>query len=261
VSELLNANNTRRITPEGAVVKGVLFIPLDSERSPGYPPKMPPLALLVAALLTAPAHADPDPVAQIRQDTARIREVNQRPADTVVDQAPSATYAAEREAAVAFVDMVRRLPNQRMEYCAYILRGADKRFGFSAIRQGDMDKCPSDRPRPAAATALVHTHPLWGRSEDPSVAGQMFSEADFNFSESDEMRLPIYLGAPAGHVLRYAPGGTACRGESLMRRDFEIVRDARPSVRGLLPINPGVDMPLYSEAGKKLPKPSYCRPL
>jgi hypothetical protein len=230
---------------------------------------MTPLSLLAAAaavLLAVPARAQQDPIEQVRQDTARIRQVNQRPpeataANAVVGQAPSATYVDERTAAVAFVDMVRKLTEQRMEYCAYIVRGADGRYGFSAIREGDMDKCPSDRPKPKTATALVHTHPLWGRDRDPSVAGQIFSEADFDFAESDEMHMPIYLGAPAGHVLRYAPGGTSCKGESFVRRDFEFVRDGRPSVRGLLPINPGVDMPLYSESGKKLPKPAYCLPV
>ena len=220
---------------------------------------MSPLLLLIGVLLVAPARAQQDPVAQVRQETARLRSLNQRP-DVAIDQAPSATFASERTAAVGFVDLVRKLPEQRQEYCAYILRGADGRFGFSPIRNGNMDLCPSDRPKPKGATATVHTHPLWGRDADPSTAGQVFSEGDFAFSESDEIHLPIYLGAPAGHVLRYAPGGTACKGQSLIRRDFEIVRDARPSVRGLLPINPGVDLPLFDESGHKVPKPSYCRP-
>jgi hypothetical protein len=173
----------------------------------------------------------------------------------------AAAYRGEREAAIAFVDTVRKYPDQRMEYCAYILRGADKRFRFSPIRQGDMNHCPADRPKPADAVASVHTHPQGGRDSDPSAAGQVFSDGDYAFSESAEMNMPIYLGGPAGHVLRYAPGNSSCKGESFVRRNFEIVRDARLSVVGRLPVNPGVDIPLYTEAGQKLPKPPYCRTL
>lgn len=206
----------------------------------------------------APA-ASPDPAEQMRTDTARLRSMQQRPSDA--DLAATATYVSERAAAAAFVDLVRKYPEQRMEYCAYILRGADKRYSLGPIRQGDMNQCPSDRPKPANAVAITHTHPLWGRSSDVSAAGQMFSEADFAFAESAEMNMPIYLGAPAGHILRYAPGGTFCRGTSFVRRNFEIVRDISPSVVGRLPIDSGADVPLYSESGQKLPRPSYCQQL
>ena len=178
-----------------------------------------------------------------------------------MDAAGAAAYGSEREAAIGFVNLVRKYPDQRMEYCAYILRGTDKRFHLTAVRQGDMNRCPADRPKPADAVASVHTHPQGGRDADPSAAGQVFSDGDFAFAESAEMNMPIYLGAPAGHVLRYAPGNTSCKGESFVRRNFEIVRDVRPSVQGRLPINPGADVPLYSEAGQKLPKPPYCRAL
>lgn len=223
--------------------------------------------LLAGLLCGVGARAADDPVAQARRDAARLRLVPQKPpagaaaATAVIGSAPAARFDGERAAAVAFVDMVRKLSDQRMEYCAYLVRGADGKFGFSPIRQGDMNHCPADRPKPAGATASVHTHPIWGGEADPAAASQVFSEGDFAFAESDEMHFPIYLGAPAGHVLRYAPGGTSCKGRSFVRRDFEIVRDARPSVRGKLPINPGADLPLYDEGGRKLPKPSYCRSL
>ena len=225
------------------------------------------VGLAFGALLAAPARAADDPIAQSRNETSRLRQVQQKPPDRAlaataeIGKVPAASFESERAAAVAFIDMVRKLADQRMEYCAYILRGADGKFGFSPVRQGDMNQCPADRPKPASATASVHTHPLWGRDNDPSTAGQVFSEGDFAFAESDEMHFPIYLGAPAGHVLRYVPGGTSCKGQSFIRRDFEIVRDARPSVRGQLPINPGADMPLFDVGGRKLPKPSYCRQL
>jgi hypothetical protein len=226
---------------------------------------------VLGALCAASARAADDPVAQARSDAKRLSQMQQRPPDAApaaaapgaaaIDQVPAATFASERAAATGFVDMVRKFPEQRNEYCAYIVRGSDGKFGFSPIRRGDMNHCPSDRPKPANATATVHTHPLWGGDSDVGAAGQVFSEGDFGFAESDEIHLPIYLGAPAGHVLRYAPGGTVCKGQSLMRRDFEIVRDLRPSVSGRLPVNPGVDMPLFDVGGRKIPTPSYCRPL
>ena len=167
--------------------------------------------LLLAALFASGAAAADDPVAQAR----KLQQMAQKPPEVaagaaVIGRAPTASFGAERAAATAFVDMVRKLPDQRMEYCAYIVRGGDGKFGFTPVRQGDMNHCPADRPKPAAATASVHTHPLWGRDKDLSAAGQVFSEGDFAFAESDEMRMPIYLGAPAGHVLRYAPGGSSC---------------------------------------------------
>lgn len=224
--------------------------------------------LLAACVLSASAaRAADDPVARLRRETVQLRERPQKPpegapaATAVIGSAPAARFDGERAAAIAFVDMVRRLPDQRMEYCAYILREAGGKFGIGPIRQGDMNHCPADRPKPADATASVHTHPIWGRPGDVSAASQVFSEGDYAFAESAEMHFPIYLGAPAGHILRYAPGGSSCRGRSFIRRDFEIVRDLRPSVRGRLPVNPGVDMPLYDEGGRRLPKPSYCRPL
>lgn len=229
-------------------------------------PGQPLVALALAALVALPASAQQqDPVGQMRSDTARLRDIKQAPSSQPQAYSPNAagdaSFRAEREAAVAFVDFVRKFPDQRMEYCAYILRGADGRFRFSPIRQGDMNHCPSDRPKPKEAVAAVHTHPLWGRPDDVSAAGQVFSEGDFSFSESAEMNFPDYLGAPAGHVLRYAPGGSVCKGQSFVRRNFEIVRDLRPSVNGRLPINPGKDMPLFDEGGRKLPKPAYCKDL
>lgn len=223
-------------------------------------------ALAFATLLAIPAAAQQqDPVARLRSDTARLRGIKQAPSSQPLAYAPDAagdaSFRAEREAAVAFTDFVRKFSDQRMEYCAYILRGADGRFRFSPIRQGDMNHCPSDRPKPKEAVAVAHTHPLGGRDSDVSAAGQVFSDGDFDFAESAEMNIPIYLGAPAGHVLRYAAGHTFCKGQSFVRRDFEVVRDLRPSVIGRLPINPGQDMPLYDEGGRKLPTPDYCKPL
>jgi hypothetical protein len=218
---------------------------------------------VIALLLSVPVRAEQDPAARLRGDTARLREMKQTPQPQAYspDAAGDSSFRAERKAAVAFTDLVRKFPDQRMEYCAYILHGADGRFRLSPIRQGDMNHCPSDRPKPKEAVAVAHTHPLSGWDGDVSAAGQVFSEGDFGFAESTEMHIPIYLGAPAGHVLRYSAGNTVCKGQSFIRRNFEVVRDLRPSVVGRLPINPGEDTPLYDVAGRKMPKPDYCKPL
>ncbi len=127
----------------------------------------------------------------------------------------------------AFVDMVRSFRTSAWKYCAYIVRGADEELGFTPIRRGDMNRArrtvPSRRPRTRLpATVRIRCGagtPTWGRRP-----ADVCPEGDFAFAESDEMHMPIYLGAPAGHVLRYAPGGTSCKGQSFIRRDFEIVR-------------------------------------
>ena len=183
-------------------------------------------------------------------------KIGHRPADA--DGAAS-VFPSEREAAIAFVDMARKLPEQRFEYCAYILRNPNGRFGFGPVRRGDMNHCPADRPKPANAVSDVHTHPRPAGGDDVSAPEQVFSDSDYAFSESAEMHFPIYLGAPAGHVLRYVPGHTFCKGASYIMRQFEVVRDLRPTVIGRLPVNPGQYLQLYDIGGQKLPKPSYCK--
>ncbi|MDD5302916.1 MAG: DUF4329 domain-containing protein [Elusimicrobia bacterium] len=174
--------------------------------------------------------------------------------------ATPSSYATLDEAAVAFVDLVRTYPEQRHEYCAWLIKDAGGRVRFGAINEGDMNHCPSSWPKPAGTAGSVHTHPIWGPgSSDPSAASQVFSEGDFAHAEHPDVSVPAYLGAPAGHVLRYDPGGTLCWGRSFISRHFKIVRDAVPSVRGRLPLNPDEKTALYDALGKPVPKPSYCR--
>jgi hypothetical protein len=210
----------------------------------------------VAAPATGPAPGQPsDPAAQMRADAARLRQAQPRPA-----AAPS--FASERAAAVAFVELARDtavFPDQRLEHCAFILRGADKRYRLGSVQSGDMDKCPSETPQPSGAVASAHTHPLGGRDDDVSAAAQVFSDSDFAFAEWPGGPMPIYLGAPAGHILRYAPGGTTCIGSSFVIRNFEIVKDLAVSVDGRLPINPGQKIALFTIGGQPIPKPPYCR--
>src|SRR5512135_2208336 len=128
--------------------------------------------LALAFLLVGAASPD-----SVVADIKALRRVPQKPADALGAEA-SASFSTERVAALAFVDMVRRLPEQRFEYCAYILQGADGRYRFSPPRRGDMNHCPADRPKPKEAVASVHTHPLGGRDSDTDAAGQVFSEGD-----------------------------------------------------------------------------------
>ena len=121
------------------------------------------------------------------------------------------SYATLDEAAVAFVDMVRTYPEQKKEYCAWLLKTPQGRIVFGVISEGDMDHCPSVWPKPVDTAGSVHTHPIWGPgSLNPSSAGQVFSEGDFAHAEHADVRVPTFLGAPAGHILRYDPGGSRC---------------------------------------------------
>ena len=174
-------------------------------------------------------------------------------------EAMPSSYATIDEAAVSFVDLVRAYPEQRNEYCTWLIKEANGRIRFGVINEGDMNRCPSQWPKPAGTVGSVHTHPLWGPSaKDVGSAGQVFSEGDFGHSEHAEVRVPSFLGAPAGHILRYDPGGTSCIGRSFIIRKFKIVRDGSPSVKGRLPVNPGDKLPLFDLAGKPIPKPTYC---
>lgn len=170
------------------------------------------------------------------------------------------SYAALDEAAVAFVDLVRTYPEQKNEYCAWLIRTPEGRVRFGVISEGDMNKCPSQWPKPAGTVGSVHTHPIWGPgARDAAAAGQVFSEGDFYHAEHADVNVPTYLGAPAGHVLRYDPGGSVCQGKSFITRHFKIVRDLRPSVRGRLPVNPDEKTALFDLAGRAIAKPAYCK--
>lgn len=171
-----------------------------------------------------------------------------------------ASYATIDEAAVAFVDLVRTYPQQKNEYCTWLIKESGGRVHFGTINEGNMDKCPSTWPKPAGTVGSVHTHPIWGPgSQDVASAGQVFSEGDFSHAEHADVGVPTYLGAPAGHVLRYDPGGSSCWGKSFIARKFKIVRDLNPSVRGRLPLNPDEKTALYDTGGKPISKPSYCK--
>ena len=169
-------------------------------------------------------------------------------------------YASIDAAAIAFVQMVREYPDQKKEYCAWLIKTHEGKVSFGTVNEGDMNRCPSSWPKPAGTVGSVHTHPIWGpNAQDPGAAGQVFSEGDFGHAESAEVGVPTYLGAPAGHVLRYDPGGSLCWGKSFIVRKFKIVRDISPSVRGKLPLDPERRDPLFDVGGKPIPKPPYCQ--
>lgn len=172
-------------------------------------------------------------------------------------RAQAADYASVDAAAVAFVDLVRQYPEQRKEYCTWLIKGDNGRVRFGVIREGDFNRCPSDGVLPKGLAGSVHTHPLGGRDKDPGSAGQVFSEGDF--AHGEYFKVPTYLGAPAGHVLRYDPGGTTCRGRSFITRNFRIVRSAQGVSASSLPIVPGQRAPLFDTVGKPLPRPDYCK--
>ena len=133
-------------------------------------------------------------------------------------------------------------------------------FPGGTINEGDMNRCPATWPKPAGTVGSVHTHPIWGPgSKDVGSAGQVFSEGDFSHAEHADVGVATYLGAPAGHVLRYDPGGSTCWGKSFIARKFKIVRDLSPTVNGRLPLDSGVKTPLFDQGGKPIAKPPYCR--
>lgn len=170
------------------------------------------------------------------------------------------SYGSLDEAAVAFVSLVRTYPEQRKEYCTWLIKEPGGRIRFGVINEGDMNRCPSSWPKPAGTAGSVHTHPLWGPgSSDAGTAGQVFSEGDFAHAEHADVGVPTYLGAPAGHILRYDPGGSVCWGRSYIARHFRIVRDLSPTVNGRLSFNPGEKKTLFDVGGRMIPKPPYCK--
>lgn len=171
-------------------------------------------------------------------------------------------------AAVAFVKLVQEnYPGAKnQEYCAWIVAAQDGKFFIGVISEdADMNHCKLPKPRPAGAAASAHTHPTSAGGSNLEAAGQVFSEGDFAGTEwkgpDGKQALPGYLGAPAGHVLRYDPGGTECKGSTLIRRNFKVVSGLSAEQTQRLPIVPGKFMPLFDVSGKVIPKPDYCKRL
>jgi hypothetical protein len=163
-----------------------------------------------------------------------------------------ASYATLDEAAVAFVDLVRSYPQQKNEYCTWLIRSPGPCASGRSTRA--MNRCPGPRP---TGRQVGTPHPIWGpgfgrRLGRTGVLGGILAE-------HSDVGVPTYLGAPAGHVLRYDPGGTSCWGKSFIARRFKIVRDLNPGVRGRLPLNPDEKTALYDAGGKPIPKPPYCK--
>lgn len=176
-------------------------------------------------------------------------------ASGVLADGSRAGYPNADKAAGSFVDFARSsFPNQRIEYCAYILRLPDGSFKYTTPVDGTPDSCPT-QPKPSGAVAAVHTHPILHAAgkDDLSLSGQMFSENDFLFTYRPDINLPIYLGAPAGHVLRYAPGASECRGD-MVRHGYTTVRGPKPGASGVLLFKSSEFV--YIKDGKKQ---AYCR--
>ncbi len=169
------------------------------------------------------------------------------------------SYKSIDEAAVAFVDLVRTYPEQKKEYCTWLIKEPGGRIRFGVISEGDMNRCPGSWPKPASTVGSAHTHPIWGPgAKDVGAAGQVFSEGDYAHAEHADVGVATYLGAPAGHVLRYDPGGSTCWGNSFIARNFKIVRDLSPTVKGRLPINSGEKNTLFV-GDRRIPRPPYCK--
>lgn len=143
---------------------------------------------------------------------------------------------------------------------AEIVRRAPNDFFLTVTRTGTRDSCPSGSVAPAATAGSAHTHPFRSCEGDrvDSVV-QVFSEGDFNHAEFAPAK-PTYMAAPYGHVLRYDPGGSLCKGSSWIARNYTIARDAPRSVRGKLMIASGEFQPMFGPNGQRtIERPSYCR--
>lgn len=183
-------------------------------------------------------------------------------------RATQSSFKTMDAAAVAFVKLVQEnyAGAKNQEYCAWIIAAQDGKFFIGVISEdADMNHCKMPNPRPAGTVASVHTHPTSAGGSSLDAAGQVFSEGDFAGTEwkgpDGKQTLPGYLGAPAGHVLRYDPGGTECKGSTLIRRNFKVVSGLSAEQVQRLPIVPGKFMPLFDQGGKAVPKPAYCKQL
>ncbi|MCM2276701.1 MAG: DUF4329 domain-containing protein [Oligoflexia bacterium] len=167
---------------------------------------------------------------------------------------PRVSFPDRDRAAIAFVDFVRaEFPKQFVEYCAYLVRDGAGGVTFRNVTVGSPGSCaPLEWPVPRDAVGLVHTHPQHGeRRRDLAASDQIFSETDYEAAESLNPRIPVYLGAPAGHVLRYDPGQTECQGENVRHR-YVIVR--KPAAAGRLLVSPEEFRPVPGAS-----QAAYCR--
>ncbi len=167
-------------------------------------------------------------------------------------QEPFPEYESTDKAAAAFIDFARTYFKQQfIEYCAEIVKTPQGHYTFKEVVSGTPSSCPS-RAKEKDVAAIVHTHP-----QDPdnrknlNSIFQVFSAGDVEAAEWKDKAI-VYLGAPGGHILRYDPGTSQCRGNTVMN-PYKIVRPPDKGTHGKLVIGPRDFVPF--ENGRK---PSYC---
>ena len=165
---------------------------------------------------------------------------------------PIPTYSSMDEAATYFVNYVRKhFKTQFVEYCATIKEISSEEFSFTEIYIGSPGGCRLSL-QDDNIKAMVHTHPLDELNNlNLSWVFQVFSANDIEAAEFGS-KYVMYLGAPAGHILRYMPGTSICRPYSV-QNPYVMVR--KPSAKSKNQLMISSHQFVTFDVNEK---PSYC---
>jgi len=148
-------------------------------------------------------------------------------------------FTSTDEAARAFVHYVRSLADSsRKEYCTYIVQKESNRYQLLVPSQGNESHCSLHILRESSDLKIVgniHTHPTMFGGSQLSAIGQLPSKTDFLFAQSQNAGGVSYLGAPAGHIVKYLPTSISCRGRSWVRYSYQLIQRPFPNAMGTLP--------------------------
>jgi hypothetical protein len=162
-------------------------------------------------------------------------------------------FSSADEAAKAFVNYTKSLSkSQRIEYCVWIYASGEN-FRLGSLIEGDSNQCPRGQIEQSSIVASVHTHPRMFGGLNLTAPAQLFSDADMGFANYPGTGEYAYLGAPAGHVLKYKRGSSVCRGSSWVQHPYQIIQGPDRGASGSLPFK--ADEWRQQDVGGK----RYCR--
>jgi hypothetical protein len=149
---------------------------------------------------------------------------------------PYPTFDSSDDAAIFFANLIRdKFPDQKVEYCTFILKESDK-YTIKEVIRGTPGSCP--RPNDmdiSQIAAAVHTHPgVAGEGASNFLGSSIQLPSMSDYAVAKYYNIPQYMGAPAGHVLKYTNKSIKCKGSSFIKREYQILQDPSPNSTGKL---------------------------
>jgi len=142
------------------------------------------------------------------------------------------------QAAIAFVQYANsRSESDLFEFCSFIIQVGSS-FSFLEPAIGNQNGCKLPNENSSIVIGNIHTHPRRFGGNDLSAEGQLPSTQDLLFAANPRAGKFSYLGAPAGHIVKYGPQSIRCRGRSWLQIQYELIQQPNSTARGELEFSP-----------------------